>query len=215
MTSVVPPFIYSLPLSKRPPPDAYQYLQGLTFNAVFQAGMVGIHVVQLCILPLHLSAATLPYYNELAAWSQGLFARLLLLIAMVWAPTIIRISVDDDEEELNLDKVVQRNEQGIAVGIDLPERMVVMSNHQVCFLPTLLKVATWLISLIEGVLRLVLPLESLLLRKSPYQPDHHSQGLAKMGANSRSSHADLPLHLHASQLGSRSEEPGATIEEAS
>ena len=131
MTSVVPPLIYSLPLAKRPSPGLFDYAQGLAFNAVFQLGMVGIHVAQLCILPLHLSKATLPHYNALASWSQGLFARLLILIAMIWAPTVIRVTVDDDNDELDLRKIVQRNEKGIAIGLDLPDRMVMMSNHQV------------------------------------------------------------------------------------
>lgn len=131
MTSVVPPLIYSLPLSKRPPPSILDYAASLAFNAVFQTGMVGLHVAQLCILPLALSAPTKPYYNALARWTEGLFARLLILIAMVWAPTVIRVTVDDDDDTLDLRKIVQRNEQGIAVGLDLPDRMVMMSNHQV------------------------------------------------------------------------------------
>jgi hypothetical protein len=131
MTSVVPPLIYSLPLSKRPPPSILDYAASLAFNAVFQTGMVGLHVAQLCILPLALSAPTKPYYDALARWTEGLFARLLILIAMVWAPTVIRVTVDDDDDTLDLRKIVQRNEQGIAVGLDLPDRMVMMSNHQV------------------------------------------------------------------------------------
>lgn len=133
MTSVVPPIMYNLPISNRPPASPWDYAAILSFNAVFQASMVGIHAVQLCILPLHLFKATLPWYNDLASWSEGLFARLLVLIAMIWAPTVIRVTVDDDEEELDLDKIVQRNDQGIAIGLDLPERVVMISNHQVSF----------------------------------------------------------------------------------
>ena len=159
MTSVVPPLIYSLPLAKRPSPSLVDYAATLAFNAVFQLGMVGLHAVQLCILPLHLSPATMPYFNTLARWTEGLYARLLILIAMVWAPTVIRVTVDDDDDELDLRKIVQRNEKGIAIGLDLPDRMVMMSNHQVRSLAVRRpRQAACLTYSVAGILRLVVPL---------------------------------------------------------
>lgn len=60
-----------------------------------------------------------------------LYARTLVLISSIWAPTVLRITVDPDDESLNLHKIVHRDENGIVVGIDLPDRMVLMANHQV------------------------------------------------------------------------------------
>lgn len=64
-----------------------------------------------------------------------MFGRLLVFISQFFAPTTLRITVDkDDLDELDLKKIVQRDERGIVVGIDLPDRMVLMSNHQVSVL---------------------------------------------------------------------------------
>lgn len=60
-----------------------------------------------------------------------LYAKTLVVITQIWAPTVIRITVDPDDDELDLNKIVHRDENGIVIGIDLPERAVMMANHQV------------------------------------------------------------------------------------
>lgn len=60
-----------------------------------------------------------------------LYGRVLVLISAIWAPTVLRITVEPGDETLNLHKIVHRNDKGVVIGIDLPDRMVLMANHQV------------------------------------------------------------------------------------
>ena len=59
---------------------------------------------------------------------------------------MLRITVDPDDESLNLRKIVHRDENGFVIGIDLPDRMVLMANHQVDLfsIPTTLALANFL-----------------------------------------------------------------------
>jgi hypothetical protein len=54
-----------------------------------------------------------------------------VVISAIWAPTVLRITVDPDDEFLRLHKIVHRNDEGVVIGIDLPDRMILMANHQV------------------------------------------------------------------------------------
>ena len=123
--------LFATPVKERPALSPGGWLHWLSFNVVFQLGMVCIHSAQLVTLPLHLLATTLPLWDSLATWSKGLFGQLLVFISQIFAPTKLRITVDPDDDELDLDKIVVRDENGTPVGIDLPQRMVIISNHQV------------------------------------------------------------------------------------
>lgn len=63
--------------------------------------------------------------------SFQLAARLLVLVSSIWAPTVLRITVDSNDKHLDLREIIQRDAAGAATGIALPERMVLMANHQV------------------------------------------------------------------------------------
>lgn len=130
--------LYAVPVKERRPSGnpVLRVLHFLTFNVVFMLAMLGCHALQIFfIIPLRLHPATLSLFNKLASWTEGLFSRTLLLITMLWAPTTFRITVDSDNDELDLKKIVQRNEHGRVVGLDLPDRMVIMANHQVSNTP--------------------------------------------------------------------------------
>lgn len=123
---------YAIPIRARPPLTPSQWIHAATFNFVFQTAMLAIHAFQLfLVLPFHLHPATLHLYDALATWTKELFGRLLIFISMVWAPAVLRVYTDDDDDELDLNKIVYRDEKGVAIGLDLPERMVLMANHQV------------------------------------------------------------------------------------
>ena len=182
MPSPLPPLVYSLPLDKRPPPSISDYIQVFVFNAVFLLGILGLHSVQVFLaMPFYVSQSTLSISYAVGRVAQSTFAKLLVLISMVWAPTVIRVTVDTDgnDDTLNLDKIVRYNDQGIAVGLDLPERMVLMSNHQVycvCAPETgrdLVPSDLTVLSLRNR--RLVLHLEPPLLWRSAGQSHHHTQ----------------------------------------
>lgn len=130
MTSAAP--LYDVPIPRRPQPGIAQRIQLVAFNAVFMLGMLGLHAVQCFSIPLDVFSATVKPHTLLTDWTKDLFARLLVFITMVWAPTTIRITVDDEDDDLDLRKIIQRDDKGNVIGIDLPDRMVMMSNHQVC-----------------------------------------------------------------------------------
>jgi len=123
--------LHDRPLSQRPPPTPLAYLHAASFNAFFQLGMLVLHVLQLGTLPFRLHPVTLSLYNRLAIAAKDLFGLLLVFITMFWAPTSFRITVDENDDELDLRKIVQRNDNGRVIGLDLPDRMVLIANHQV------------------------------------------------------------------------------------
>merc|ERR1712093_25211 len=123
---------YAIPVSSRPPLTPLQWLHTASFNAVFQTSMLALHAVQLFIIfPFRIHPSTMHVYNTLATWTKGLFGQLLVFISMVWAPTVLRVYTDLDDDELDLNKIVHRDDNGVPIGLDLPERTVMMSNHQV------------------------------------------------------------------------------------
>lgn len=123
--------LYSVPVEQRPPATPLGNLNRLLFNVTFPLAMFVMHLAQLASQPLCLHPATHPLYERSATWFKDLFGRLLVVIVMVWAPTTLRITLDRDDKHLSLDGIVQRNETGKAIGLKLPDRMILMANHQV------------------------------------------------------------------------------------
>ena len=124
--------VHAIPISERPSASVTQWIQLACFGTVFDLAILGIHAVQLLVLPLHLHPATLATYNHLVNLTKSLFGQLLIFISTIWAPTVLRITVDQGNDELDLNKIVQRHpDTGRVIGLDLPERMVLMANHQV------------------------------------------------------------------------------------
>jgi hypothetical protein len=214
--------LYGVPISRRPAPSITQRIQLVAFNAVFQLGMLGLHAVQCFSIPLDVFTTTVKPHTLLTDWTKDLFARLLVFITMVWAPTTLRITVDEDDDDLDLRKIIQRDDKGDVIGIDLPDRMVMMSNHQV-HRHAVYKSSACLTSstFVTGLLRLVIHLVrknsletassthnfafqvSAILRQSTIQHIHHSQGIVKMDSARRACNADVQICLHASLLGGR------------
>ena len=123
---------YATLIRQRPPLGIRQWFAATSFNLVFDLTMLCIHAVQIAALPLSLHSITYSHFRAVTNWSKGAYGQLLVFIAEIWAPTILRVSVDSDVDGfLDLNKIVTRDSRGIVVGLDLPERMVLMANHQV------------------------------------------------------------------------------------
>ena len=123
---------FSVPIADRPPLTISQWVHLATFNLYFFCSLVFLHPLQLFAFPLYFHPKTRVYWDDFADYCKDLFARVLVLLSQIWAPTVIRLSVDDDAADLlNLDKIVQRDSRGVVTGLDLSDRMVVTSNHQV------------------------------------------------------------------------------------
>ena len=125
--------VFAVPIAQRPATTISQWIQLVCFGTIFNLGILAIHALQLLILPLHLHPATLALYNHLVNWTKDLFGQLLILISAIWAPTVLRITVDDGDDELDLKKIVRRDpDTDRIIALDLPQRMILMANHQVC-----------------------------------------------------------------------------------
>ncbi|RSH88082.1 uncharacterized protein EHS24_000609 [Apiotrichum porosum] len=120
--SSTPPPLYTLPIDKRPPGYG-PWFSKIVFPIVFNLGILGISSAQFLFLPLLLIPILgRPLFRRAIAWTKDGFGRLLLC-----APTSLVITTDEQPE---LATIVERDSNGDVVKINLPDRMVVIANHQ-------------------------------------------------------------------------------------
>lgn len=68
---------------------------------------------------------------------------LLVLMCQWFAPTTLVISFETEGPgrftEDEIDHIIERDEKGRVVALQLPQKMVLVANHQVCFSPSVAK----------------------------------------------------------------------------
>lgn len=130
--------LHAAEIRLRPPRTWWQTLHGVAFLLVFLFGCVMINGSQIVFLaPLKL----LPFawagkvYYEGIRYSKAAFGTLLILASQWFAPTKLVVTFEQDAEgrftDEQIQEIVQRDPAGKVVGLDLPQRAVLIANHQV------------------------------------------------------------------------------------
>ncbi|KAH9946827.1 acyltransferase-domain-containing protein [Amylocystis lapponica] len=131
------PELYSLPISARPRRTWTQTIRGAVFMLFMIVGCLMIHsshlvaFVHLKLLPF---AWAQRLYTDWIRYSKGAFTRLLVFMCQCFAPTTLVVSFEKDgpgkvtQEEL--EAIVERDRTGQVVALHLPQKAVVISNHQ-------------------------------------------------------------------------------------
>ncbi|KAL7424006.1 hypothetical protein Q5752_001591 [Cryptotrichosporon argae] len=121
------PPLYTIPIADRPPGHGSWY-NALFFPLVFQLGLCGINAVQFALLPLLLVPVVgRRWFRAGIEYTKDGFGRLLIAITVLFAPTSLVITTDAPP---SLTGLVERDAAGALVRIHLPDRLVVMANHQ-------------------------------------------------------------------------------------
>ncbi|KAF8591904.1 acyltransferase-domain-containing protein [Ramaria rubella] len=128
--------IHTIPISSRPPCSLHQRLLGLTFGILFNTGCLMIHGFQLLFLiPLRLLIIPVPLpllqrlHEAGVRWTKGCFARLLVFVCQWFSPT--RMLVTFEGNNLREEDVVVRDTDGRVTKLNLPEKLVLIANHQI------------------------------------------------------------------------------------
>ncbi|TRM61486.1 acyltransferase-domain-containing protein [Schizophyllum amplum] len=128
----MPPPKHMLPVAARPPPSLWQRVRAVLFFFIFILGCCMVNGAQFAFL-LPLRIACNRAYKDGVRYTKGGFGCLLVLMCQWFAPSAIRVTFEregmggfDDPET-----VVRRDAQGDVEYLDLPERFVLIGNHQV------------------------------------------------------------------------------------
>ncbi|KAI5991617.1 acyltransferase-domain-containing protein [Pisolithus albus] len=135
---------YQLPIHARPRRSCSQWLNALVFLPAFLFGCLMIHSFQLLfLLPLKLVPMrwSSKLYDEGIRYTKGCFALLIsqsstsYLMNEWFAPTSLSITFEtQDKGKFTLEEIqqiVQRDATGKVVALNLPPKLVIISNHQV------------------------------------------------------------------------------------
>ncbi|KAK4686630.1 hypothetical protein P7C73_g3495, partial [Tremellales sp. Uapishka_1] len=118
--------LFTVPITKRPPHGPL--FSKIFFPSMFILGLLGINSAQILLLPLQ---AFGPKGRELfdhgIGWTKDGFGRLLIVITVLFAPTSLVLTTDGSPSIADL---VERDAAGEMVRINLPDRLVLMANHQ-------------------------------------------------------------------------------------
>ncbi|KAI6158758.1 hypothetical protein EDD17DRAFT_1779270 [Pisolithus thermaeus] len=130
-----PRSLHQLPINARPRRSCSQWLNALVFLPAFLFGCLIIHSFQLLfLLPLKLVPmrwSSKPY-DEGIRYTKGCFA---LLISQSWTSYLMNqwfapyISGKFTLEEIQ--QIVRRDASGKVIALNLPPKLVIISNHQV------------------------------------------------------------------------------------
>lgn len=123
---------YATPIPDRTAPT--DWLRSIEFSILFNFLVITTNISQFVVLLLlYPFEVTRPHYERCISYSKAVFSRLIVTISQLFAPTKIVISCsDEDGNYLDPEKLVKRNQNGRIIDINLPDRSVWISNHQVC-----------------------------------------------------------------------------------
>ncbi|WOO79711.1 putative acyltransferase CST26 [Vanrija pseudolonga] len=120
--------MYSIPIKNRP--EGYgSWVAKIFFPIVFMLGCFGMGTSQWLFMPLLLIPSGIGHklFNEAIDWTKDGFGRLLIVITVLFAPTSLVITTDESIDDT---KLVERDSKGHVTRINLPDRLVLMANHQ-------------------------------------------------------------------------------------
>ncbi|PSR85826.1 hypothetical protein PHLCEN_2v5302 [Hermanssonia centrifuga] len=131
-----PPNVYALEIPKRPRQTWTQTFYAILFVLVFDIGCLMINGFQFVVL-VPLKLLPLPgahkLYDEAARYSKGAFGT--LIGTQIFAPTTLVVSFEREGlgrfSEKEIKEIVERDEAGKVVALRLPQKAVMIANHQV------------------------------------------------------------------------------------
>lgn len=122
---------YAIPIPERK--ESTDWVRTIEFSILFNLLIISTNIAQFLFLALFYPLdATRPYYERSISYSKSVFSRLIVAISQLFAPTKLVISCSDENgKSLDPEKLVKRNSKGRIVNLQLPDRSVWISNHQV------------------------------------------------------------------------------------
>ncbi|RXK39525.1 acyltransferase [Tremella mesenterica] len=118
--------MYQIPISQRP--SHGPLYSKIFFPLLFCLGQLFINTTQFLCLPLLLVPVVgRRSFDSAIGWTKDGYGRLLIAITCLFAPHSIILTTDSPPSLTNL---VERDENGRMTKINLPDRLVIMSNHQ-------------------------------------------------------------------------------------
>ncbi|CCM00886.1 uncharacterized protein FIBRA_02932 [Fibroporia radiculosa] len=132
------PGLHNLEIRQRPRHSWLQTVWGALFLVVFLFACVVINASQFVfLLPLKLfpfAWADAVYFEGIRC-SKGAFGALIVLMSQLFAPTKLMITFEKEGQgrltDEEIDALVERGKGGRVVGLHLPQRAVLIANHQV------------------------------------------------------------------------------------
>ncbi|KAI5833727.1 hypothetical protein K523DRAFT_348651 [Schizophyllum commune Tattone D] len=135
--------LHTIPVAKRPSSPLLQRLRAAAFFIIFNFGCLMVNGAQFAfLLPLRIAYGVLGLfglgkrleraYKDGVRYTKGGFGCLLVLMCQWFAPSTIRVTFEKEGmgKFVDLD-VVRRDERGNFDYLDLPQRFVLIGNHQV------------------------------------------------------------------------------------
>jgi lysocardiolipin and lysophospholipid acyltransferase len=122
---------YATPIPDRTAPT--DWLRTIQFAILFNFLVISTNISQfVALFLLYPLEVTRPYYERCISYSKAVFSRLIVTISQLFAPTKIVLSCsDEDGNYLDPETLVKRNQNGRIIEVNLPDRSIWISNHQV------------------------------------------------------------------------------------
>ncbi|WVQ98757.1 hypothetical protein IAU59_005888 [Kwoniella sp. CBS 9459] len=118
--------LYTIPIDQRPPHGPLT--SKIFFPLLFNLAQLGINSAQFLMLPLLLIPfAGRRLFAGAVGWTKDGYGRLLIAITVLFGPTSLVLTTDAPPSITGL---VERDEGGNMVRLHLPDRLVLMANHQ-------------------------------------------------------------------------------------
>ncbi|KAH9178884.1 acyltransferase-domain-containing protein [Lactarius sanguifluus] len=129
---------YAIEIAKRPPRTWSQTIHAMIFFVVFNLGCLMINLSQFVLL-LPLRFLPLPFadsiYHAGIRLSKGSFSALLILMSQCFAPTRLVITFEHNGpgafSQDEIDDVAIRGSDGRVLALKLPQKSILVANHQV------------------------------------------------------------------------------------
>ncbi|PWN36298.1 uncharacterized protein FA14DRAFT_53918 [Meira miltonrushii] len=121
---------YNIPISERKRPT--DWVRTILFGVYFNACILFIHSFQYFIGLLYPFPGSRRYYEILIQYTKRGFGKTIVAISQLFAPTTIILTCSDTEGNIiNPEELVQRDTNGNVKKIQLPQKSVWISNHQI------------------------------------------------------------------------------------
>ncbi|OWZ63284.1 hypothetical protein AYX14_06762 [Cryptococcus neoformans] len=119
--------LYTIPINNRPPHGPWT--SKILFPVIFTLAQLGINSAQFLFVPLLL----VPFvgkrlFSSAIGWTKDGYGRLLIAITVLFGPTQFAITTDTPPSHGQT--LVERDTNGHVIKINLPDRLVIMANHQ-------------------------------------------------------------------------------------
>lgn len=121
---------YDVPINERKRPT--DWVRTILFGIYFNACILFVHSFQYFIALLYPISNTRRYYEILIQYTKRNFGKVIVAITQLFAPTTITLTCSDAQGNLiDPEHLVKRDSNGNVNKIQLPQKSVWISNHQI------------------------------------------------------------------------------------